>query len=94
MLRERMEETQVSMTAEANEKRQAHPFRVGDVVFLDTRLLPIGYANVTGTANNSYNSRKFQHPYTGTIQVVEKGGRECVRVGYSSPLAPTPRFQR
>jgi len=42
MLHERMEETQIAMTAEANEKRQAHPFRVGDEVFLDTCLLPIG----------------------------------------------------
>jgi len=62
MLRERMEETQVTMTAESNEKRQPHPFRVRDEVFLDTRLLPVGYANVTGTANDSNNSRKFQHP--------------------------------
>jgi len=36
------------LTAEANEKWQAHPFRVGDEVFLDRRLLPVGYANVTG----------------------------------------------
>jgi len=72
MLHERMEETQVAMTAEANEKRQAHPFRVGDVVFLDTRLLPIGYANVTGTANDSYNSRKFQHPYAGPFKLLKK----------------------
>jgi len=44
------------MTMESNEKRQAHPFRVGDEVFLDTRSLPIGYANVTGAANDSNNS--------------------------------------
>ena len=56
MLRERMEETQVTITTEANEKRQAHPFRVGDQVFLDMRSLPIGYANVTGAANDSSNS--------------------------------------
>ena len=42
MLCERMEETQVAMTTEANEKWQAHPFWAGDEVFLDTRLLPIG----------------------------------------------------
>jgi len=56
MLRERMEETQVTITTEANKKRQAHPFRVGDQVFLDMRSLPIGYANVTGAANDSSNS--------------------------------------
>jgi transposase InsO family protein len=77
MLRERMEESQVAMTAEANEKRQAHPFRVGDEVFLDTRLLPIGYANVTGTANDSNNSRKFQHPYAGPFKLLKKAGENA-----------------
>jgi len=72
MLCERMEETQVTMTAEANEKRQVHPFRVGDEVFLDTRSLPIGYANVTGAANDSNNSRKFQHPYAGPFKLQKK----------------------
>jgi len=61
ILRERMEETQVAMTAEANEKQKAHPFRVGNGVFLDTWSLPIRYANVTGAANDSNNSRKFQY---------------------------------
>jgi len=77
MLCERMEETQVAMTAEANEKQQTHPFRVGDEVFLDTRLLPIGYANVTGTANNSNNSRKFQHPYAGPFNLLKKVGENA-----------------
>jgi len=77
MLRERMEETQVAMTAEANEKRQAHPFKVGDEVFLDTRLLPIGYANITGTANDSNNSWKFQHPYAGPFKLLKKVGENA-----------------
>jgi len=42
MLRERMEETQMAMMAEANEKWQPHPFRVGDEIFLDMRSLTIG----------------------------------------------------
>jgi hypothetical protein len=77
MLRERMEETQLTMTTEANEKRQAHPFRVGDEVFLDTRLLPVGYANVTGKANDSNNSRKFQHPYAGPFTLLRKAGENA-----------------
>ena len=77
MLRERMEETQVTMTAEANEKWQAHPFRVGDEVFLDTRSLSIGYANVTGAANDSNNSRKFQHPYVGPFKQLKKAGKNA-----------------
>ena len=71
MLRERMEETQVMMTTEANEKRQAHPFRVGDEAFLDTRLLPVGYTNVTGTASDSNNS-EVPASIRRTIQVAEK----------------------
>jgi len=77
MLHERMEETQVTMTTEANEKRQAHPFRVGDEVFLDTRSLPIGYANVTGAANDCNNSRKFQHPYAGPFMLLKKAGENA-----------------
>jgi len=77
MLRERMEEAQLTMTVEANEKRQAHPFRVGDKVFLDTRLLPGGYANVTAMANDSNNSRKFQHPYAGPFKLLRKAGENA-----------------
>jgi len=72
-----MEEAQLAMTVEANEKRQAHPFRVGDEVFLDTRLLLVGYANVSGTANESNNSRKFQHPYAGPFTLLKKAGENA-----------------
>jgi len=39
MLRERMVETQLTIVSEVNEHPQPHLFRVGDSVFLDTRLL-------------------------------------------------------
>ena len=42
MLRERIEEVQLTMVTEANEHYQLHPFRIGDLVFLDTCLLPVG----------------------------------------------------
>jgi len=74
MLRERMEETQLTMVSEANEHRQPHPFRVGDSVFLDTRLLPVGYANVNSTANDNVNARKFQHQYTGPFTILKSAG--------------------
>lgn len=77
MLRERMEETQLAMVSEANEHRQPHPFRVGDSVFLDTRLLPVGYANVNSTANDTANSRKFQHPYAGPFTLLKKAGENA-----------------
>jgi len=74
-----MEETQLSMVMEANEHRQPHPFRIGDWVFLDTCLLPVGYANVNPTANDSANSRKFQHPYAGPFTILRTAGENaCV----------------
>jgi transposase InsO family protein len=77
MLRERMEETQLAMVTDANEHRQQHPFQVGDDVFLDTRLLPVGYANVNGVANEAINSRKFQHPYAGPFRLLKKAGNNA-----------------
>jgi len=77
MLRERMEESQLTMVLEANEHRQPHPFRVGDSVFLDTRLLPVGYANVNSTANDNINSRKFQHPYAGPFMILKSAGENA-----------------
>jgi hypothetical protein len=77
MLRERMEASQLTMTAEANEKRQPHPFQVGDEVFLDTRSLPVGYANVSGVASEGNNSRKFQHPYAGPFKLLKKVGENA-----------------
>jgi len=77
MLRERMEETQLTMVSEANEHRQPHPFRVGDSVFLDTHLLPVGYANVNSTANDNVNSQKFQHPYAGPFTILKSVGENA-----------------
>lgn len=77
MLREQMEETQLAMVADANEHRQEHPFSVGDEVFLDTHLLPVGYANVNGVANDVTNSRKFQHPYAGPFRLLKKAGNNA-----------------
>ena len=79
MLRERMEETQLSMVTEVNERHQRHPFRIGDLVFLDTGLLPVGYANVNYAANDRINSRKFQHPYAGPFTNLRMVGENaCV----------------
>jgi len=79
MLRERMEETKLSMVTEVIKYRQPHPFRIGDSVFLDTRLLPVGYANINPTANDSANSRKFQHPYAGPFTILRMAGENaCV----------------
>jgi len=77
MLRERMQETQLAMVSDANEQRQQHPFKVGDDVFLDTRLLPVGYANVTGVASEVQNSRKFLHPYAGPFKLLKQVGNNA-----------------
>jgi len=65
------------MVSEANEHHQPHPFRVGDSVFLDTRLLPVGYANVNSTANDNVNSGKFQHPYAGPFIILKSAGENA-----------------
>jgi len=41
------------------------------------RLLPIGYTNVTGTANDSNNLPKFQHPYAGPFKLLKKAGEKA-----------------
>jgi len=77
MLRERMEETKLTMVSEANEHRQPHPFWVGDSVFLNTRLLPVGYANVNSSANDNVNSRKFQHLYASPFTILKSAGENA-----------------
>jgi len=77
ILRERIEEAQFTMVTETNEHRQLHLFRIGDSVFLDTRLLPVGYANVNSTANDSANLRKFQQPYAGPFTILRSAGKNA-----------------
>ena len=62
---------------EANEQRQPHPFRIGDSVFLDTRLPPVDYANVNSTVNDSANSRKFQQSYAGPFTILKSAGENA-----------------
>ena len=58
-------------TAEsANRSRQPHSFQVGDWVFLNTRYLPLGYANVAGDEvfekeNGARLGRTLQQRFTG-----------------------------
>ena len=72
-----MEEAQLTMVTEANKHRQPHPFPIGDSVFLDTRFLPVSYANVNSTANDSANSRKFQHPYAGLFTILKSAAENA-----------------
>jgi len=72
-----MEETQLTMVSQGNEYCQLHPFRVGDSVFLDTRLLPVGDANVNSTANDKVNSRKFQHSYASPFTIVKSASENA-----------------
>ena len=62
MLREGLEEAQTRMILEANKSRHLHNIKVGDSVFLDSRLLLIGYANLTKSESANHNSRKSQQP--------------------------------
>jgi len=71
MLREQLEEVQTRMILEANKSRRPHDFKVGDSVFLDSRLLLISYANLTKSESTNLNSRKFQQPFRGPLCITE-----------------------
>jgi hypothetical protein len=68
MLRERLEKAQIKMILEANMCCHPHNFKVGDSDFLDTTLLPIGYANLTKSELSYLNSRNFQQPFCGPFR--------------------------
>ena len=67
-LRDNIEAAQIEQTAEANRHQRPHPFKVGDSVFLDTRDLPLEYAN------SSTESRKLQHKKAGPFPIVASYG--------------------
>jgi len=77
MLRQRIEETQLAMVSDANEHRQPHPFRIGNSMLLDTRQLPVGYANLNPVGNDGVHSRKFQHPYAGPFNIHKMVGENA-----------------
>jgi len=71
MLRERSEEPQTRMILETNKSCHLHNFEVGDSVFLDTRILLIGNANLTKLDSANLNSSKFQQPICGPFHITE-----------------------
>jgi len=84
MLREWLEEAQRRLILEANESRRPHDIKVGDSVFLDTRLLPIGYAKLSKSESASHNSRKFQQPFCGPFRIAEAIGVNAFRLNTSA----------
>ena len=80
MVREWLEEAQTKMILEANESRRPHDFKVGDSVFLNITLLPIGYANLTKSELSNLNSRKFQQLFCGPFRITEAIGVNAVRL--------------
>ena len=63
--------SQATTAAAANKLRQPHDFQVGDSVFLNTRHLPLGYANAAGEVvekegeSGARLSRALQQRFTG-----------------------------
>ena len=80
MLRERLEEVQTRMILDANESHCPHDIKVGDSVFLDTRLLPIGYAYFTTSESVNHNSRKFQQGFCGPFRITKAIGANAFRL--------------
>jgi len=80
LLREQSEETQTEMIMEANKSRRPHDVKVGDSVFLDTRVLPIGYANLNKSKSANLNSRQFQQPFGRPFRITEAIGANTFRL--------------
>jgi len=78
MLHKRMEETQLAMVSDMNEYHQLHTFCRGNSMFLDTRLLPVGYANLNPMGNNGVHLRRFQHPYIRLFNIQKMVGENAV----------------
>ena len=68
LAKEKLRIAQDRQVAMANGKRRAHSFRVGERVYLDTRNLPLTYANVSSTLGNS---RKLQDRFAGPFRIVK-----------------------
>jgi hypothetical protein len=72
-----LQEAQIDMVIQSDKRRRPHPFKVGDSVFLNTRKLPIGYANLQHHENDEYGgpaSRKFQHEFSGPFTILDLRG--------------------
>ena len=80
MLREQLEEAQTRMMLKANKSHRQHDFKVGDSVFLDSRLLPISYANLSKSKSANLKSRRFQEPSCGPFRITEAIGGNAFRL--------------
>jgi len=63
MLRERLEDAQTRMILGTDKSSHPHDFREGELVCLNTSLLPIGYASLTQLQSPSLNCTEFHQPF-------------------------------
>ena len=72
--------SQAATATAANEFRQTHDFHVGDSVFLNTRHLPLGYANAAGEVVNREGEsgvrlrRALQQRFNGLRRMLQARG--------------------
>jgi hypothetical protein len=71
MLREQLEEAQTRMILEANKSCCPHNVMVGDSIYVPTKLLLIGYANLSNSESANVNSRTFQQPFCVTFRITK-----------------------
>ena len=73
--------SQAATATAANKLRQPHDFQAGDSVFLNTRHLPLGYANVAGEVVDSESgarlSRALQQRFTGPHRLLQARGNNA-----------------
>jgi len=80
ILREGLAEAQTRMIWESNKPCRQHDFKVWDCVFLDPRLLTIGYANLTKSESANLHTGKFQQPVCGPFLMTEAIGANTFRL--------------
>ena len=73
------------MADAANKTRQPHDFKSDDSVFLNTRHLPLGYANaadggVIGEENGARLGRALQQWFTGPHRLLQARGESAFKL--------------
>ena len=83
--------TQATMTEAANKTRQPHKFQPSDSIFLNTRHLPLSYANaaesgVVGEENGAHLSRALQQRFTSPHRLLQAHGENAFELNIPDHL--------
>jgi len=68
---QRLEAAEIWMLLEANQSHHPQDFKVGDSVYINTILLPIGYAYHTKLQSVNLKCRQCQHHFGSSVHITE-----------------------